>query len=243
LSGRTALVTGAACRLGREVALALAAEGMNLLVHYRDSAAAAQQTAGDAVALGVQAHLVQASLDSGANASQLFVDAVALAGQIDVLVNNASAFPEDTCTSFSESACLDLLRTNALAPFELMRAMAAQQRAGCVINLLDTTIQTRDDAHFSYHLSKRLLHTLTCLGARSFAPAVRVNAIAPGAVLPPVGKDESYLSTKGDATPLSCYGSAEHVAQAAVYLARATFVTGQTLYIDGGAHLAGRSYD
>jgi pteridine reductase len=242
LAGQRALVTGAAKRLGRETALALARAGADVVVHYRNSRAEAEETAAGVRAAGRLAWLVQHSLDNAGDAEQMFQRALDAAGNLDLLINNASAFPAGSMHEVGESEVLDVLQMNALAPFALGRAFAAQGREGCIINLLDSAMLQYDPRRFAYHLSKRLLHTLTMAGALEFAPRVRVNAVAPGAVLAPEGEDQSYLEARGKETPLKRHGDPSMIADAVCYLAAASFVTGQIIYVDGGRHLYGGPY-
>lgn len=223
--------------------MAFARAGADVVVHYRSSRAEAEKTAKDIVALGRKAWLVQGALDSEEDAARVFADSLAASGGLDVLVNNASVFPADTLHAFSAAQAMSILNTNTFAPLALMRTFAAQDSDGCIINLLDTTIREYDRAHFSYHLSKRLLHTLTRACALEFAPRVRVNGVAPGAVMPPEGQPESYLAARGEETPLQAYGHEGHIAEAVLFLARSTFVTGQIIHVDGGRHLMGCVYD
>ncbi|HNR34300.1 MAG TPA: SDR family oxidoreductase, partial [Candidatus Hydrogenedentes bacterium] len=139
-------------------------------------------------------------------------------------------------------AFYDAVNLNALAPFLLGRCLAAQKRPGGIVNLLDARIADYDREHASYHLSKRLLFTLTRMMAVEFAPCVRVNGIAPGLILPPEGKDESYLAQLAATNPLNRYGSPDDVAEAVLYLLRSDFVTGQVIFVDGGRHMRGGMY-
>jgi NAD(P)-dependent dehydrogenase (short-subunit alcohol dehydrogenase family) len=136
------------------------------------------------------------------------------------------------------------MRVNAWAPFALLREMARRvspEMEASVVNLLDARIAGGDPHHAAYHLSKVMLAELTRLAAVEFAPDLRVNGVAPGPVIPPEDKDEHYLKGLIAQLPLNRQGSPDDVAAAVLYLATATFVTGQTLFVDGGQHLrAGR---
>ncbi|MEX2015498.1 MAG: SDR family oxidoreductase [Candidatus Hydrogenedentales bacterium] len=241
-AGKRVLVTGAAKRLGRATAAAFAREGAAVVIHYNQSAEDAEAFAAELRAQGNDAATIQGDLADIAVAENLIAEATHAHGPIDVLVNNASIFPADRLAEVSWTSFVVNDLVNAFGPFLLARAFAAQGRPGVVINFLDARIRDYDAEHVSYHLSKRLLHTFTQLMAVEFAPRVRVNAVAPGLVLPPEGRDEAYLEALKNTNPLQQYGAADDVAEAVVYLAGAEFVTGQTIYVDGGRHMRGGLY-
>lgn len=242
LAGRIALVTGAAQRLGRAVALALAEEGANVIVHFSASAAQAEATARMIRRLRGKAWTVRADLADAAQAEGLIPAAIRAAGAVDYLVNSASIFAPSRLTDFSPEDLAANVQVNALSPLLLARALAAQKRDAAVVNLLDTRITDYDREHVAYHLSKRMLHSLTKMMALEFAPRVRVNAVAPGLILPPPGKDEAYLRRLIHTNPLRRIGSPEGVAAAVLFLLRSDFLTGQVIYVDGGRHLRGCVY-
>jgi NAD(P)-dependent dehydrogenase (short-subunit alcohol dehydrogenase family) len=237
------LVTGGAKRLGRAIALALARAGADVVVHCRSSLSDAQSLAQDIRALGRQAWVAQADLRDAAQAEALFASASASAGGgLDILVNSASIFPKGRLDALDGAQLDDNIHVNALAPFVLGRALARSRRGGCVVNLLDSRIMDYDAEHAAYHLSKRLLATLTRMMALEFAPRVRVNAVAPGLILPPAGEDDGYLERLKRTNPLESHGGPEDVADAVLFLTRSAFVTGQTLFVDGGRHMRGAVY-
>ncbi|MCP4640862.1 MAG: SDR family oxidoreductase [bacterium] len=242
IAGKTALVTGAAKRLGRSVAEALAAQGANVVVHYRSSAGEAAGLVKSLEAKDVRAWAIQADLEDPDAASKLVDRAIASAGALDILVNSASIFPESALTEFTPDELYASININALAPLVLGRGFAAQEREGTILNFLDCRIQDYDARHAAYHLSKRMLFTLTRMMALEFAPRIRVNAVAPGLVLPPAGEDESYLRNLAHTNPLNSHGSAEDIVQAALFLIGSPFVTGQVVYVDGGRHMIGSTY-
>jgi NAD(P)-dependent dehydrogenase (short-subunit alcohol dehydrogenase family) len=242
LAGQTALVTGAGRRLGRAVTLALARAGANVAIHYRNSAAEAEETAAEANLLGARTWLIETDLSTPAAAAELVERAAAETGGLDILVNNASIFDECAFADITAEAVVENVNLNALAPMHAARAFAAQQRPGAVVNMLDAMVADYDRKHVPYHLAKRMLLTLTSIMAIEFAPLVRVNAVAPGLVLPPEGRDTAYLESLRHTNPLNRHGSEDGVADAVLYLLRAGFVTGQTLYVDGGRHLRGSMY-
>ena len=242
MKGVNALVTGGATRLGRAIALALARRGTDVVIHSRNSGAAAARTCREIEELGVRASAVRADLTVLSDTEALLSKADDHVGGIHLLVNNASVFPESTLSEFTEQDLTYNVRVNALAPLWLSRAFAREGRKGCIVNLLDSKVVGADDDHVAYHLSKRMLLTLTRMMARDFAPDIRVNAVAPGLVLAPEGKDDRYLDALARDLPLQRHGSADDVTAAVVYLAESAFVTGQILFVDGGRHLEGNLY-
>ncbi len=242
MAGKTALVTGAAKRIGRATALAMAAAGVNVAIHYHRSAAAAEELAGAVRALGPRAWTLSADLADANSAETLFAQAVEAAGPIDILINNASISPGDDLLSLTPEALQTNVQIHAWAPLVLSRQLAAQGRDGAIVNFLDARIVDHDSKHVAYHLSKRMLFSLTRMMALEFAPAVRVNAVAPGLILPPEGEDERYLERLASTNPLERYGSLEAITGAVMFLLRSEFITGQVLFVDGGRHLRGNAY-
>lgn len=242
LSGRTILVTGAGQRLGRVTALALSAAGAGIVAHYNRSRVEAESLADEIRGAGRPVWLFQADLSDSMVAEGMVGRVVAEAGPLHGVVNSASIFPEDTLLTMSESSVLENFRINAWAPFVLGRAVAAQGIAASIVNFLDTRMNTYDAKHASYHLSKRMLLTLTRMMALEFAPRVRVNAVAPGLVLPPHGKDQAYLESLRDTNPLKSVGTPEEVARTVLFLMSGAFITGQVIHVDGGRHMLGGAY-
>lgn len=242
LSGKTALITGAAKRIGRGIALALADAGANVVVHYNHSATDAKHAADEIRERGVKAWTLAADLGDGDQAGLLFASALRQAGAIDILVNNASIFPAGTVLDFDPVELSQNVQVNAYAPLTLMRAFFAQEREGTIVNLLDSRMSDYDREHAAYHLSKRMLFSLTKMCALEFAPRVRVNAVAPGLILPPPGEDESYLERMKNTNPLCRYGSVGEIAKTVLFLLTSPFVTGETIRVDGGRHMKGNVY-
>ncbi|HIJ65851.1 MAG TPA: SDR family oxidoreductase [Candidatus Hydrogenedentes bacterium] len=242
LEGKTALVTGAAKRIGRALSLALADRGVNIAVHYRTSQAEADELAEALRTKGTAAWTVPADLGDAAQAAALFARALELAGPIDILINNAAAFPDTRLDTVTPDAIHADLNVNALAPFLLSRDLAAQGREGAIVNFLDTRFVDYDRNHVAYHLSKRALFSLTRMSALEFAPAIRVNAVAPGLILPPPGKAPAYLEKLAHTNPLNRHGSPDDVVDAVLFLIESRFVTGQIIFVDGGRHMKGNVY-
>ncbi len=243
LSGKVALVTGAAKRIGRSTALALARNGADVVVHYNTSASQAKELAGHIGQLGRRAWAIQADLAQPDEAEGLVAMAVEQAGPVDILVNNAAIFAESRLSDFRPEELLENVSINALAPLLAGRAFAAQGRGGAIVNLLDSRITDYDRTHAAYHLTKRMLLTLTRMMALEFAPAVRVNAVAPGAILPPPGREDDNMAAAAVGNLLGRCGTPEEVADAVLFLLTNEFVVGQVIYVDGGRHMRGRTYD
>ncbi len=226
LSGKRALVTGGAVRIGRAIVLALQAEGVDVVVHYNHSRAEAEQ---------LSPHTVQADLTSSDDCATL----LERAGRPDILVNNASVFTKDSLASSAPERVLREFQINLFAPLELMRAFGLQAKEGAVINLLDRRIRSHDTTCVPYTVSKKGLAELTSLAALELAPRIRVNAVAPGPVLPPPGSTADSARELAGQVPLDNLPTPEQIAEAVLFLLKADSVTGQTLFVDGGQHLLG----
>ncbi len=240
--GKTALVTGGAKRLGRAIAMGLARAGANVVVHYHTSKTAADELVASLEALHVRAWAIPGDLADPVESEHLFGRVVSAAGSLDILVNSASIFPESTFQEVNADHLRQNIQVNAWAPLVLSRAFAAQGRRGHIINLLDCRIVDYDARHVAYHVSKRMLFTFTRISAVEFAPDVQVNAVAPGLILPPEGKDESYLQSLAHTNPLQRYGNADDIVRAVLFLLSSDFITGQVIYVDGGRHMVGNFY-
>jgi hypothetical protein len=234
----TALVTGGAQRIGRAIALACADAGINVVVHYRSSRADARVLAAEIASRGVGAWAVGATLGTQASCDALIRRSNSLCGStLSLLVNNAATFPEGMLHEMSFRDLTGNIRVNAWTPLCLSRAFAKTVRSGSIVNLLDARIAGKDSGHAAYILSKLLLASLTRICALEFAPAVRVNGVAPGLILPPAGKTKAYLNALARKVPLRMHGEPGDVAQAVLFLARSAFVTGEVVFVDGGRHL------
>mgnify|MGYP002641726723 CR=1 FL=1 len=231
------LVTGATRRLGRLAAEVFAERGWDVVIHHRGPAAAADGTAEAVRHAGRRCWVLEADLCDAAATAGLVPAAVALAGRLDGLVNNASVF-EPGRLKASGDALLDRhLTVNLRAPLVLLREFARATDRGLVVNLLDSRIESLDWTHFVYTLSKQALRDATRMAALELAPGIRVNGIAPGPVLPPEDLDPGYLARRVAETPLARSGGTGDVAAALRWLIDSDFVTGQVIYVDGGQHL------
>ncbi|CAG2147948.1 SDR family oxidoreductase [Cupriavidus numazuensis] len=247
-----AIVTGGARRLGRAIALELAAQGWDVAVHCHRSRDEAEALAAKIRAGGRRAAVLQADLADEASTGTLIAACTAELGVPTCLVNNASLFQYDVATSFSYASLDTHMRTNVAAPLllarEMYKALSAADDAvtdprGVVINLLDQKLDNLNPDFLSYTLSKAALQTATVQLAQAFAPRLRVVGVAPGITLMSGEQSEQSFRRAHRVTPLGKSSTPEDIAQAVAYLACANAVTGTTLYVDGGQHLMPLSRD
>jgi len=241
IAGKTALVTGAARRIGRDIATALAESGVNVAIHYRHSAEDAASLQSQLIQHGVTAWLVQGDFE-GDGPGEIIHNVISQAGSLDILVNSAASFVSASVQEISFPGLINDIQVNAWSPFVLCREFARQSGRGSIVNLLDTRVLGFDRAHAGYILSKKLLLSMTEILALELAPHITVNAVAPGLILPPAGKDEAYLEHLAQEIPLKRPGGPVDVSEAVLFLLRSGFITGQVIYVDGGRHLKGGAH-
>ncbi len=238
---RIALITGAAKRLGKSMALALAEAGWDVAVHYHHSESEARATVDQIQHMGRAALALYADLASPAEAAALIPTCIARFGRPHCLINNASLFEFDDGQTFRTDVLERHMAINLGAPLTLSRqlyeAHAEGDVPGVIINLLDQKLINLNPDFLSYTLSKAALETATRLLAQCYAPRLRVVGLAPGISLPSGTQTEADFAEAHHLTPLGHASFPEDIAQAAVYLASAHAVTGTTLYVDGGQHL------
>jgi NAD(P)-dependent dehydrogenase (short-subunit alcohol dehydrogenase family) len=241
------LVTGAGKRLGRAVALHLAGAGWGVAVHYHRSAQDAEEVADAARALGAEAATLSADLSDDAARKTLMRDARATAGgALTGLVNCAASFEHDVIETMSPDVFARQMELNALTPTLLAREFAQglpQGARGAIVNFLDFKLANPYPDHFSYTLSKYALAGATELLARALAPAVRVNAVAPGYVLAAPGQSEADYQRLHADTPLHYGPTPDDVAAAVRFLIESPAVTGQTIYVDSGRRFVSYARD
>lgn len=240
VTGRNALVTGGAVRVGRAITLALAASGANVFIHYNRSSGPAQEAAAAAEALGVTAAVGSANLGDPSVAAELIAAATDALGPISLLVNSASGFPEDTLEDVTLEAWRRTHDLTLAGPVFTTQAFAAALRDdldGSVVNITDVKTATPYRMHFSYVVAKGGIDAFTRAAAVALAPRIRVNAVALGVILPPPGEDERYAETLASGLPLARVGGTGPVAAAVISLIENDFVTGETIRVDGGGHL------
>ena len=240
LKGRTALVTGSGRRLGRAFALGLAAAGADVAVHFHGSREGAQETADEASRHGVRADVFQADLGDVAQAAGLIERVSSTMGQVNILVNSAAIFEPIGPDETDLDAWVRHMRINLTSPFFLTQAFARQldRKPGSVVNVLDWRALRPGTDHFPYTVSKGGLAVVTKSLAQAYAPHIRVNALALGAILPPSDGGGARSDAPIQGTPAARWGTVEEAVHGLVFLVGGPeYVTGQILYVDGGRHL------
>ncbi|NOX62998.1 MAG: SDR family oxidoreductase [Chloroflexi bacterium] len=243
---KVALITGGAHRVGKAITLGLARAGAHVIINYHSSAKAALVTAQEAKALGVDALPIQADISDPVQVADMVEQAVARFGHIDILVNSASIFKE---TPFPLQRLEDwhevmgialhgsFYCANAIAPLMLAR------EEGVIVNIVDLSAWEPWPNFAAHSISKAGLLALTRQLALELAPTVRVNAVAPGPVLPPPNYDEERIARTADKTLLNRWGAPEDIAEAVLYFVRADYVTAEVIAVDGGERFGHRKYD
>ncbi len=240
IEGKVALVTGAARRVGRAVALALAERGAELAIHYRSSEREAHEVLAQAKRLGGKPVAVCADLSSAREVERVVETAMQAFGRIEILVNNAAIFYRTPFESLAEEDWDRFLGVNLKAPFLLCRAVGAimrQQGRGKIVNLTDIAGMKIWADYLPYSVSKAGLIALTRGLAKALAPAVQVNAVALGTILLPEGSGSAEEEQAIRRVPLRRMGDPGDIARAVVYLVENDFITGEILTVDGGQRL------
>jgi len=238
---RTVLVTGSAKRLGREIALTLAAAGWQVAVHYRNSAGDAAKTVADCARLTAGASAFQADLEDETAVRGLLPRVIAHFGRVDAVVNNASTFEHDSAASFSFAMMEKHWRSNTGAAILLAQALhehvTSRDDAGVVVNLLDQKLWNQNPDFFSYTLSKAALEAANTMLAMALAPQVRVVGVAPGLTLTSHLLTQEEFEALHKLAPLGRSSTPQDVALAVKFALENPSITGTTLLVDGGQHL------
>lgn len=240
---KVVLITGAAHRIGATIARHIHSLGMNVIVHYRDSHTAAEGLQRELLAQRPDSvYLIQGDLHDTPSLATLIHKAHQWHGRLDVLINNASSFYTTPVADVNESQWDDLLGSNLKAPFFLAQAASPYLRRqnGCIVNIVDIHAERPLKGYSVYSIAKAGLVMLTKSLARELAPEIRVNAIAPGAILwPEHGASDATRKHIIAHTALKRQGAPRDVARAAAFLIRdAEYMTGQVLTVDGGRSLS-----
>jgi pteridine reductase len=233
----SALITGGAKRIGRDIALFLASQGYKIAIHYGKSLSHAKDTAAQIRGAGGTCELFGCDLQNSTQTVALVYKVLRKFPDLNLLVNNAAIFEKSSLHSDQGKSFDRHMNINLRAPYLLICQFAQKCGKGQVINILDSRITRNDVSCVAYSISKKALASLTELAALELAPNIRVNAIAPGLILPPPGQNEGYLNRLAKHVPLKSKGTVADILQTVKYLLEQKNVTGQILFADGGQHL------
>lgn len=239
-------MTGGALRIGREIALYLAARGWSVGVHYHRSASQAEDVVARIMEAGGRAAAFGADLAEAEGAGQLMSRAAEVLGPVTCLVNNASTFERDNLETMTPQSWESHMAINLRAPLLLSQSFGAAlggDHDGVVINMLDQRVWKLTPEFLSYTVSKSALWTLTRTLAQALAPRIRVNAIGPGPTLPSKRQSARHFAAQIEALPLKRATTTEDICQAIGFILSAPSLTGQMIALDGGQHLAWRTPD
>ena len=232
---KAALVTGGSLRIGADIARSLAERGLDIALHYNSTppVSIVEEIRGK----GVRCQAYRADFTVSKDVTALVEEVRGDFPGLDILINNASIFERASIKDTGEELLQRHFDINFKAPFLLTRDFTTLTKKGHIINILDTRVTRAGTNYAAYLLSKKSLSALTRMAAMEFAPGIRVNAIAPGLILPPDGEGEAYIEGLAAKLPLRRKGDTEEVVRALNYLMDNEFVTGEILFVDGGEHL------
>jgi NAD(P)-dependent dehydrogenase (short-subunit alcohol dehydrogenase family) len=238
------LITGAAKRVGRELAIYFAKKNYNIIIHYNNSKEDAEKLKTELSIIGVKSAIIKADLAIESEACSLVEDASKFFGNIDVLINNASVFENDYYTDVMGEKWQNHMQVNLRSPLAIISDFSKQQiRSGVVINILDyCVLNMPKDNFFSYGLSRIAMWEATKLLALKLAPKIRINAVAPGPTLVNPKQNADLFEQSVRANPLKYKSEVIEICQAVDYFINSPSVTGQIISPDGGRHLSGESY-
>ena len=236
---KTALITGAAKRIGRTVAHHLAEQGWNIAIHFNSSGQEAMELQGELKALfpAGQFEIFKADLNNAMEVERLIPQVISSMQHIDLLINNASIFDKCNLIQTDTELINRNLNINLRAPFILTRELIKSEDKGLIINFVDTKITGNQSNYAAYSLSKKALWEFTKMTALEHGPHFRCNAIAPGLTLAPQGKEEDYLWKMAGKIAMKRPGGLEPVIRSIDYILENDYLTGQLLFCDGGENL------
>ena len=243
---KTVLVTGAARRLGRAIALDLASHGWAVAIHYKSSQEDARKTADDAKKAGAKVALLEADLSKESETAALVGRAAKELGPLSALINSASLFENDDWDSATRESWDAHMETNLRAPFVLSQAFAKQlpqNEHGAIVNIIDQRVLKPTPQFISYSLSKAALYWLNTTLAQALAPRIRVNAVAPGPTMKNIRQSDADFQRQRESTPLRTGAEPADICEAVRYLLEAKALTGQMIAVDGGQHLIWQTPD
>ncbi len=234
---QAALITGSAKRIGKAIAVHLAESGFDIALHYNTSKSEAEEVAKEIKSKGRNCVLFQCNLSNIKDTLSLIEKVKQSFPSLSLLINNASIFEKRSFLESDISFFDNHFNTNFKAPFFLSQSFAKSVKEGHIINLLDTNITQDRTKYFVYNLTKKMLSEFTKMTAAELAPHIRVNAIAPGPILPPSNKEKEYLEREQESIPLKRWGTMPEILQSIDFLLKNEYLTGQCIFVDGGDHL------
>lgn len=240
---RYVLITGAAKRIGRAIAIVFAKAGYSVAVHYNTSKEEAEKLVSELNGITPGSFAIQCEFRDRDALSCLMPNLLKRGIELECLVNSASSYSRLPFEQTAPADALEIYQVNFFAQFELMRSFANAFKRGSIVNITDQRTAFVDAAAGIYGLAKKSLRDITEAAAQAWAPNIRVNAVAPGIILPPPNGEWSKMEKLLAKIPMKERSTEQEVADAVLFLAQSPTVTGQTLYIDGGLHLLGRSVE
>jgi len=251
------LVTGGARRIGYAISISLASHGYHVVIHTRKHDTDVGLVKSEIEALGVRCIVVEGNLDDTASVTKIFEDTITSLSKIDIplvgLVNSASMFRWDDPSNVNSQSMVDHYRVNAIAPillsqmlydFSMSRSSDSEEKTpSCIVNILDQKLNSPHPDHFSYTLSKQALSGANVMMAMAYAPFCRVNSVSPGHVLPSPDQTPEGFEKAQSQSPLGYGPSPGDIAEAVTFLFRSKSITAQSLTVDAGEHLLGRTRD
>lgn len=241
LSGKTALITGSAIRLGRAISLALAEKGCNLLLHYQSSEDQAHELLAHVSKRNISAHLIKADLTDENESFALFTKILETVHHVDILVNNAGIYLQGNALQTTKDIWDKQFMLNLRSPFILSQEFARQLPEnvhGRILNISDAKVLRPKPDHFAYRLTKSSMNEMTKMFAKELAPNITVNALAPGLILPLAGRESIDLKENTiSRIPLQRLGGLEAIAENVIHILEQDFMTGQIITLDGGEFL------
>lgn len=236
---KTVLVTGSAVRIGRQICLSMAEAGWDVIIHYRNSFALAQELALKIASMKRTVHMVQADLEDESSTADIFHILADKKVHVDCLINNASLFEKNNFMELTRENMQRHMAVNCFAPMQLARDFAAQYKGqdGNIINITDGLEGwSMSPVFFSYAISKHALRDATVLLTRTLAPRIRINAIAPGPVLEGTQDNAGTFSKLRNVIPVNRTGKPEEICETIQFILRSPSLTGQSLLLSGGLH-------
>lgn len=239
---KTAVITGATGTLGKYIASGFMERGINVVIQYNRSVEKAEELLASADTFGVKAAMFKMDLERPEESAGLFDLAQSFTGNVDFLINSASLYTATNLNSVTMQDILKAVSINAAAPLILSRNFKERCSNGAVVNILDARMVDYDKEHVAYSLSKQMLFSLTRMMSVEFAPGIRVNGVAPGIITIPEGTDEKIIKKMENAALLKKKGEPADILSAVMYLLESDYITGETIFVDGGRNLKGRMY-